>query len=114
MPVMANDAGRLDIGFARGARFSWSARWEQSLDGGRSYMPVDLTGWDCVARLYDAYDSLILEKPCTGAANGLATCVLEAGDTLGPGTPVVRRGALLLVGGRSGRFAEHPEHGSRP
>ena len=83
MPVMANDAGRLDIGFARGTRFSWSARWEQSLDGGRTYTPVDLTGWDCVALLYDACDSLMLEKPCTGSANGLATCVLDAGDTLG-------------------------------
>lgn len=83
MPVMANDAGRLDIGFARGARFSWSARWEQSLDGGRSYTPVDLTGWDCVARLYDMADSLLLEKQCSTSTDGLATVVLDGADTSG-------------------------------
>lgn len=83
MPVMANDAGRADIGFARGTRFRWSARWEESVDGGRTFRPVDLTGWDCVARLYDMRDVLLLEKPCRADPNGLAVATLDAGDTLG-------------------------------
>lgn len=83
MPVTANDAGRMDIGIARGTRFEWAARWERSNDGGKTFTPVDLTGWDCVVRLYDSSDNLLLEKQCATSTDGLATAVLAGEDTLG-------------------------------
>lgn len=81
MPVTANEAGRLDIGLARGARFAWAARWTRSRDGGKTYDPVDLTGWDCRVRLYDDMGDLLLDKPCETYADGIATAVVEASDT---------------------------------
>lgn len=83
MPVIANDVGRVDIGFARGARFRWGCRWETSSDGGRTFQPVDLTAWTCVVRMYDQNDELILEKPCAATSSGgVAIAELTASDTL--------------------------------
>lgn len=82
MPVMANDAGRADIGFARGTRFQWACKWETSQDGGQSFNPVDLTAWDCRVQLYDTNDLLLLEKPCSSAtSDGIAVSVIDAADT---------------------------------
>lgn len=98
MSVISESVGRGDFSFARGTTFEWGTRWKRSTDNGRTFQPVDLTGWQLRMQLISPRDEIWLDIPAIQAsANGTVRFRIDASDTAGDMWKARRSGTWKIL-----------------
>lgn len=85
MSVLAQATARGDFHLRRGVSNRFGVRWEHSADGGASFAPVDLTGWELTCALKSLHGAPLLTMPVGGDSDGFAVTDLAPGALDGIG-----------------------------